>query len=71
MSGRYSFPFLFTLPNTITPNNGQDQHNLPPTLYDTTCPVAVIYEITVTVQTALFKSDALWVFFLSLLSFGP
>jgi hypothetical protein len=55
--GSYSFPFLFTLPHEV------DNENLPPDLSDLfgKTPVQIKYELEVTIQTALFKSDAMYV----------
>lgn len=60
--GSYSFPFLFTLPHEV------DNESLPPDLSDPQgrMPVQIKYELEVTIQTALFKSDATSVSFLTI-----
>lgn len=53
--GTYSFPFLFTLPHEV------DNEPLPPDFIDPSAkmPMQIKYELEVTIQTALFKSDAM------------
>ena len=53
--GTYSFPFLFNLPHEV------DNEPLPPDFVDPSgkMPMQIKYELEVTIQTALFKSDAM------------
>jgi hypothetical protein len=52
--GSYAFPFSLTLPHEV------DNETLPPDLVDQSerIPIQIRYELEVTIQTALFKSDA-------------
>jgi hypothetical protein len=58
MMGVYTFPFKFIIPQATMSASAGRMAPLPPSIDDETSPVCVVYEITLSIQTALFKSDA-------------
>jgi hypothetical protein len=58
LTGTYSFPFMFVVPATTAL---ADRHGKlcppPPSVSDDSAPISIVYQVGLSIQTALFKAD--------------